>query len=252
MALAWLAGTKLVRSLVANLVYPTVVRCLKAEFQPDCPSSSGLAEEIAWKSHAYNVLVEELAPNGLDLSADGMRSDQETRARLFARVLDCIADVKGDILEFGVYNGESLLMFADRCNDRQVFGFDTFEGLPTDWWTRPAGTFKNTTPIPERPNLVLIKGLFDETIPNFLTGWCGHAALVHIDCDLYQSTISCLLPILPRCQVGSVILFDEYWNYPEFAKHEWLAWREVRGSLKVGASCIGYDGRRAAFRITQL
>ena len=251
-ASAWLAATWPVRSVVANLIYPSLIGCLKGEFQADTPSPSGLAEQIAWKSHAYLVLNEELAPGGQDCSWDGMRCDHETRSRIIDKTLDHLDDVDGDILEFGVYNGESLLTFAERCPTRRIFGFDSFEGLPQAWWTRPAGTFKNTIPIPERPNLTLVPGLFDESLPGFLKGWTGRAALVHIDCDLYQSTLSCLLAILPRCQVGAVLLFDEYWNYPEFARHEWLAWRQVRNRYGIVAACIAYDGRRAAFQITSL
>lgn len=246
------AGTRLVRSVVANLIYPTIVRCLKAEIQPDKVSPSGLIEAIAWKSHACLVLEEELRPTGVDCAADGMRSDQATRTRIIDTVLERVKGVEGDILEFGVYNGESVLTFADRCPDRHVYGFDSFEGLPTAWWSRPKGAFKTTISIPERPNLTLVPGLFDDSLPPFLASWTGQAAVVHVDCDLYQSTLSCLEPILARCQAGTVLLFDEYYNYPGFSAHEWLAWRELRSRRDVVASCIAYDGRRAAFQLASI
>jgi len=249
---AWIAGTRVVRSIVANLVYPTIVRCLQGEFRTDEESPSGLAEAMAWKSHAYLVLAEELRSTGKDCSEERMRCDRETRSRIIQTVLERTAGIEGDILEFGVYNGESLLTFADLCSTRRVFGFDSFEGLPEEWWTRPRGAFRNTEPIPQRPNLTLVAGLFDDSLPGFLEGWQNRPAIIHVDCDLYQSTLSCLIPILPRCQVGSVLLFDEYYNYCDFARHEWLAWRQVRSRYGVIAPCIAYDGRRAAFQITHM
>jgi hypothetical protein len=252
---AWtarVAGSKPVRSFVANLVYPTIVRCLHAEIQTDVVSPSGLAEAFAWKSHAYLVLNEELRLTGRDCSSGNMRCDRETRAAIIDVVMEHIKTVEGDILEFGVYQGESVRAFASRCPERQVFGFDSFEGLPESWWTRPKGTFKTDVPTFEQVNVTLVKGFFDESVPRFLEEWKGNVSLLHIDCDLYESTRLCLLPLLRRCHVGTVVLFDEYYNYSDFASHEWLAWREAKDLYGILAPCIAYDGRRAAFRISRL
>jgi hypothetical protein len=165
-------------------------------------------------------------------------------------VISHTSDLTGDILEFGVFNGESLRDFALRCPSRQVYGFDSFEGLPEDWWTRPQGTFQTAVPVINEPNATLVKGLFDESLPPFLEHWPGKAAIVHVDCDLYNSTLSCLRPILSRFQQGTVLLFDEYYNYSDFAYHEWLAWHQLCAENEVVAHCIAYDGRRAAFQVT--
>src|SRR5262245_38487459 len=201
-----MARSRVVRSFVGNIIYPTVVNCLRAEIMPDITSPSGLVEAFAWKAHAYLVLNEELRPTGVDCSADGMRCDSETRARMIDVVLTSAEVMEGEILEFGVWKGESLRVFAERCPDRHVYGFDSFEGLPEDWWTRPNGTFKTTPPHIDSSNVTMIKGLFEETLHRFLAGWSGRAAIVHVDCDLYMSTRTCLLSVLPRCKVGTVIL----------------------------------------------
>jgi hypothetical protein len=246
-----LSESRLMLRIVANLVYPAVARCLRDEIQADVASPSGFAEALAWKTHAYLVLNEELRPTGQDCSGEMLRHNHETRRRLFDLVLDSPLP-EGDILEFGVYRGESLLYLAERCPERRVYGFDSFEGLPDDWWARPKGFFKTEPPRIEGPNLKLVKGLFQESLPRFLAEWSGRAALLHIDCVLYESTRACLLPILSRCQVGTVVVFDEYYNYPDFAHHEWLAWREARAQYKITSRCIVYDGRRVAFKITDL
>ena len=98
----------------------------------------------------------------------------------------------------------------------------------------------------------LVPGWFEQSLPAFLQRWPGRAAIVHVDCDLYQSTRTCLLGLVQRFQVGTVLLFDEYYNYPGFARHEWLAWREIRARYRISAPCIAYDGRRAAFQVAEL
>lgn len=248
----YLATREIVCRLVGNLIYPGVIQYLRDEIQPDVASPSGIVETLAWKIHAYLVLNEELRPTGQDCAPDGLPCNKETRARMLDAVLPHTAATEGDILEFGVHEGESILVFAERLPDRHVYGFDSFEGLPENWWTRPRGTFKTELPRISRPNLTLVKGLFDESVPRFLAEWTGRIALIHIDCVLYKSTRDCLAPILPRCQVGTVLLFDEYYNYPEFARHEWLVWREIRARHRIVAPCIAYDGRRAAFKIADI
>jgi hypothetical protein len=100
------------------------------------------------------------------------------------------------------------------------------------------------------PNGHLIKGWYDESAPRFFRDWKGSIALLHIDCDLYSSTAIAFRYALDHCGHETVVLFDEYYNYPGFAGHEWLAWREAKDEHGILARCIAYDGRRAAFQIT--
>ena len=52
----------------------------------------------------------------------------------------------------------------------------------------------------------------------------------YVDCTLYRSTMDCLPAILPRCPEHAAIVFDEYYNYPEFAQHEWRAWSSLKAA----------------------
>lgn len=250
--LAKLAETQLVRSAVVHLIYPNVVRILAGECVPDVASASGVVEQFSWKSHAYQVLSSEMAtavnccPNGiLDCSRD-------SRENLFNTVLQRIKEVPGDIMEFGVSSGESFLWFLKRCPDRHIYGFDSFAGLPEDWWTRPKGSFQAEPPRFTETNGTLIHGWFEDSMPDFFSKYSGTIALIHVDCDIYSASIYSLKHAIGYCRPGSVILFDEYYNYPGFAAHEFRAWREIQLANNITAECIGYDGRRAAFQISKL
>jgi hypothetical protein len=237
-----------VRGAVNHLVYPNIVRCISGEIRPDVPSETGWIEAMAWKNHAYLVLSEELV-SGTNCCDGPLKHDAQTRRRMLDVVLAAIQTQAGDVFEFGVAAGDSFLQFLERCPNRQIYGFDSFEGLPEDWWTRPTGTFAAAPPQFAHPNGHLVKGWYDESVPRFFRDWTGSIALLHIDCDLYSSTTTSLRYGLNRCGVNTVVLFDEYYNYPDFARHEWLAWKEAKQARGIVAKCLAYDGRRAAFQI---
>ena len=80
------------------------------------------------------------------------------------------------------------------------------------------------------------------------------ASLIHVDCDLYSSTISALNILAPRIQKGTIIVFDEYFNYPGWQQHEYKAFNEFLE--KNGLSCryIAYNrrGQQVAIEIKGL
>jgi hypothetical protein len=117
-------------------------------------------------------------------------------------------------VEFGVGSGESLRLFAKY---RFMFGFDSFRGLPTDWREGyPKGMFACEPP--EIHNTWLFVGDFADTVPKFVA-MGKPVGFVHIDCDLYSSTAQALT-IAPLLVNGSIILFDEYYNYDGWEDHE--------------------------------
>ncbi len=136
------------------------------------------------------------------------------------------APTEGMALEFGVYNGRTLTVIAAARGDKQVFGFDSFQGLPEDWRSNmPAGTFK-TVQSPDVPGAEMIGGWFEDTLPDFLESHPAPVAFLHLDADLYSSTCTVLEHVGPRLRAGSVIVFDEYFNYPTWEQHEHRAWQE--------------------------
>ena len=117
--------------------------------------------------------------------------------------------------------------------NRNVHGFDSFEGLPYDDDGHPRwneGLFKinhSSHPIFKIGDEVtvekvyesfdklqiskpsLIKSYFDELNIDYI----NKIALVHVDCDLYSSTITLLNLIKDKLETGSIIMFDDWFNY---------------------------------------
>lgn len=164
------------------------------------------------------------------------------------------APVAGLALEFGVYSGTTLRAIADLRNDiGAVYGFDSFEGLPEDWRsTYPAATFA-VDELPQVPGAELVVGWFDETLPAFLDVHTGPVALLHIDGDLYSSAKTVLDWCGPRLVEGSIIIFDEYFNYPGWEQHEHKAWQEyvARTGTEFVWEAYTADDEQVVVRITK-
>lgn len=138
----------------------------------------------------------------------------------------CSAPTDGLILEFGVASGASINYLATTLalRGRRVHGFDSFGGLPEPWADYPAGHFACEPPAVVS-NVELVIGLFADTIPEFLAQHADPAALIHVDCDLYASTMTVLDLLTPRIVPGTFIALDEYFivcEHEQKAFHDWL------------------------------
>ena len=150
--------------------------------------------------------------------------------------------VNGLIMEFGVYRGKSLRAIAHR-SAQEVHGFDSFEGLPQDWsFFQKKGRFSlhGQAPHFDEPNIRVHQGYFERTLPLFLAQHPEPARFIHIDCDLYTSTRTVLELLRPRIVSGTVILFDEYLNYPGWQKHEYKAFQEFVAQAGIAYCYLGY------------
>lgn len=135
---------------------------------------------------------------------------------------------QGAVLEFGVADGGSITQIAS-AHKGTVHGFDSFEGLPEDWagHTEAAGAFGRGGALPKVPqNVELHKGWFTDTIPAWKEKHADKIGFLHIDCDIYSSTRDVLALMRDRLQAGTIIKFDEYFNYPNWQRHEFRAWQE--------------------------
>lgn len=146
----------------------------------------------------------------------------------------------GLALEFGVWQGTTLKIIATDRAGEGVYGFDSFEGLPEDWRSGfPAGHF-TVDGLPDVPGAELVVGWFDDTLPGFLDEHPGVVDFLHVDGDLYSSAKTVLDLVGPRLREGSVILFDEFFNFPGWQNHEYKAWMEYVERTGVQFTYEGY------------
>jgi predicted O-methyltransferase YrrM len=139
--------------------------------------------------------------------------------------------VPGLWLEFGVAQGYSLKIIAQYAS--KVYGFDSFEGLPRDWWPGyEKGKFKQDKLPQVAPNAELVVGLFEDTLEPFLTKNTEPCAFIHIDCDLRESTWIALALLSPRIGPGTVIAFDEINGPDNNLVNEMAAWLCFADSFK--------------------
>jgi len=165
-----------------------------------------------------------------------------------------LAPSEGMALEFGVYRGRTLKVIADARKHNQVFGFDSFQGLPEDWRSNaPAGTFATEQP-PDVAGAELVVGWFNDTLADFLATHPGPVAFLHLDADLYSSTVTVLEHVGPRLRPGSVIVFDEYFNYSGWEQHEHRAWQEFMTKTGIECRYVAYtcDNEQVAVVVTGL
>ncbi|MGZ5379892.1 MAG: class I SAM-dependent methyltransferase [Mycobacterium sp.] len=159
--------------------------------------------------------------------------------------------IPGLWLEFGVSIGTSTATLAEcaAAADARLYGCDSFEGLPEEWvvsddetWSKGAFTGRPSE-VPD--NVELVDGWFQNTLPAFLETHPGQVAFAHIDCDLYRSTATVFSEIRNRLAVGTVVVFDELFNYDRYYEHEMRALIEL-GETGVRWRYIGYVPARYA------
>lgn len=131
--------------------------------------------------------------------------------------------VPGIVAEFGVFEGNTLRELVS-WTDRSVIGFDSFAGLPAAW--NGFSQYHFATQLPYVEGATILAGLFSETLPSFSMNNHNLFSFVHIDCDLYMSTKDIFTLAKNLFQKGTVIVFDEFYNYPTYRDHEMKAFSE--------------------------
>lgn len=163
-------------------------------------------------------------------------------------------------LEFGVWYGRSINRLSTIANSQKWYGFDTFDGLPSDWYgtNLSAGSLTESGKLPKvNPNVELVVGLFEDTLANFLKSQLSpkskKISFIHVDCDVYPSTKFLLDKILSESTFypdnGILILFDEFFGYPGWEHGEYQAFIEVVSQLNLKVRFVGFSNQQAAVRV---
>ncbi len=157
--------------------------------------------------------------------------------------------LRGLYAEFGVNSAGTTNFIASRKPDYIIHGFDSFEGLPDDWSGNQmaAGFFHRKGRLPKvTRNVRLHAGWFNESLPLFVAANSGPAAFLHIDCDLYSSTKTIFENFGDRIVPGTVMVFDEYFNYPNWRAHEHKAFEEFRAASGKRFEFLAYSVQQIA------
>jgi hypothetical protein len=123
-------------------------------------------------------------------------------------------------LEFGVYKGDSLKKWAllNKNKASRFFGFDCFYGLPEEWDSpfnkcTSKGAFSTDGKLPDinDERVKLVQGLFQHTLPSFLEHFkTDNKLVIHLDADLYSSTLYVLTKMDDLLVKDTILIFDEF------------------------------------------
>lgn len=145
-----------------------------------------------------------------------------------------------DYFEFGVSGGYSFRWWLKQNSNAgsRFFGFDTFEGLPERFGAFEKGAMAvavEALNIDDR-RASFHKGLFQQSLIPFLENYDGkNRRLIHMDADLFSSTIFTLSQLYRFLKPGDIILFDEF----AVPTHEFLAFKIFTESFYVNYDVIG-------------
>ena len=125
--------------------------------------------------------------------------------------------IQGDIAEVGVYWGGSAKLICEAKGGKALHLFDTFSGLPSlsekddrnqfqqGDFAAPFKEVKNY--LKHYPQVYFYQGLFPLTVSAVVD---KRFSFVHIDVDIYQSTLDCLEFFYPRMTSGGIILVHDF------------------------------------------
>lgn len=166
-----------------------------------------------------------------------------TKLLAFHELIKKTLDLPGDIVECGVYRGNTLLMLAKMIEIyspgnrlKNVIGFDNFSGFQSfnkkDGGTAArrgkeiggwnAGDFRDIlfkiieisdrdSFIPRAPRVQLIEGDICRTAKEYVEENPGlRISLLHLNCNLYEPTLSALEAFYPRVVQGGIVVCAEY------------------------------------------
>jgi hypothetical protein len=191
--------------------------------------------------------------------------------------------VEGDIIEFGTMSGDTAVVLAEAiaaCDRLLAPGYGPVHGAPKMLWL--LDSFLGLPEIgaeSDRASPHVLAGIWQPTScrgisrdelaarvarhlgsdrTRIIAGWYKDTvpaipgpirfACIHIDCDLYASTMDALDPLFARGQVaeGAVILFDD-WNCNRASPlhGERLAWDQLVSRYRIRCSDEGRYGMAA-------
>ena len=84
--------------------------------------------------------------------------------------------------------------------------------------------------------------MFEDSLSAFLAEHDEPIAFLHLDADLYSSTKTVLDLVGDQLAPDAVLLFDEFFNYPGWRRHEYRAFNEFIARTGRTFEYLGYTG----------
>lgn len=168
----------------------------------------------------------------------GSKKDRISKLIAHYELYKKICSLDGDILEFGVFKGVSLIQWATfrdilgHSLKQKIIGFDTFDEFPKtnyekdkmyrEKFIKDAGLHSIEKNELEKifsfkgiENIELIKGDIIKTLPSFIEENRNlKIILLHIDVDIYEPTKIILDKLFDKVVDGGIIILDDYKVFP--------------------------------------
>ncbi len=164
------------------------------------------------------------------------------------RLASKFKDVPGCIVECGTWRGGMIAGISRTFeNQRECFLFDSFEGLPAaqaidgdaaiGWQQDVSSPYyydnckaevefaHKAMELAKSKKHQIVKGWFNETLPSF--DRTQKIALLRLDGDWYESTMTCLENLYDSVEEGGLIIMDDYYHWTGCARavHDFLSKR---------------------------
>lgn len=134
--------------------------------------------------------------------------------------IKAVKKITGDIAEVGVYKGSSAKAIAENEKAKKIHLFDTFNGLPASEAKFIKGDYASNFETVVRymrtyKNVLFHAGRFPKDTGSQVDK--STFSFIHLDVDLYKSTLESLKFLYPKVTRGGIILIHDY-LYPTRVK----------------------------------
>ena len=160
-----------------------------------------------------------------------------SRSQVLELAVSLARPIPGHIVEFGTWKGYSTRVIRDELwraklwdraqRRKRIFACDSFEGLAEQYEHLAPGTF--ATQVPKLAGVRIVKGFFDDSLTPELAREVGAISMLHLDADLYSSTMCALQWATPMLQPGAILLFDEFSGEDPAEERAFADWSEKSG-----------------------
>ena len=173
-----------------------------------------------------------------------------------------VKNIEGDVVECGVWRGGMVAGIAEILGKERTYRlFDSFEGLPeakeidgksaVNWQKNKEGRFyydncaaeekyaREAMNLSGASKIEIVKGWFNETV---FKNSVQKIALLRLDGDWYESTMTCLEAFYPKIVTNGVIIIDDYyqWDGCSRAVHDYLSKNGITDRIYQSKQGVAY------------